>query len=135
MRQLAITAAFVLAGGIAALGQQPAPAPAERDRTAATDTDRNPSKKDVDVTYGRIKELTAGKKVVIDVDDALDKDFDLTDKDIRVQLAKGLNVGDPVKVTETDKKGKKTVQIVRHTGGGVQHGDQERARTTDKPNK
>ena len=79
---------------------------------------------DTDVTYGRIKELTAGHKVVINVDNAPDKSFDLTDKDVAVKLAKGLKVGDPVKVQEHDVAGKtKSVMITKHTGGGVTHGD------------
>lgn len=79
---------------------------------------------DKDVTYGRIKELTAGKKVVINVDNAPDKTFEMTDKDVAVHLAKGLKVGDPVKVQEHEVAGKtKSVMISKHTGGGVTHGD------------
>ena len=79
---------------------------------------------DKDVTYGRIKELTAGQKVVINVDNAPDKSFDLTDKDVAVKVAKGLKVGDPVKIQEHDVAGKtKSVTITKHTGGGVTHGD------------
>lgn len=79
------------------------------------------------VTYGRVKELTAGQKVVIDVDNAVDKTFDLADKDVRVSLAKGLKVGDPVMISELDNQGKKSVRIVRHSGGGVKHGDRTAA--------
>jgi uncharacterized protein YceK len=79
---------------------------------------------DKDVTYGRIKELTAGQKVVINVDNAPDKTFDMTDKDVAVKLGKGLKVGDPVKVQEHEVAGKtKSVTITKHTGGGVTHGD------------
>jgi hypothetical protein len=79
---------------------------------------------DADVTYGRIKELTAGQKVVINVDNAPDKSFDLSDKDVAVKLGKGLKVGDPVKIQEHDVAGKtKSVTISKHTGGGVKHGD------------
>jgi hypothetical protein len=79
---------------------------------------------DKDVTYGRIKELTAGQKVVINVDNAPDKSFDLTDKDLTVKLGKGLKVGDPVKIQEHDVAGKtKSVTISKHSGGGVKHGD------------
>jgi hypothetical protein len=81
-----------------------------------------------DVTYGRIKEITAGQKVVVDVDDAIDKSFDLTDKDVAVKLASGLKVGDPVKITERSVAGKtKSVQITRHAGGNVSHGDKKTA--------
>jgi len=86
-----------------------------------------------DVTYGRVKELTAGQKVVIDVDNAVDKTFDLNDKDVTVKLASGLKVGDPVKVTEHSVAGKtKSVAITRHTGGGVSHGDKKSAAAENK---
>jgi hypothetical protein len=76
------------------------------------------------VTYGRVKELTAGQKVVINVDNALDKTFDLSDKDVAVKLGKGLKVGDPVKVKEHEVAGKtQSVVITKHTGGGVTHGE------------
>lgn len=79
---------------------------------------------DKDTTYGRIKELTVGKKVVINVDNAPDKTFDMGDKDVAVHLAKGLKVGDPVKVQEHEVAGKtRSVSITKHTGGGVTHGD------------
>jgi hypothetical protein len=79
---------------------------------------------DTDVTYGRIKELTPGQKVVINVDNAPDKSFDLADKDLSVKLGKGLKVGDPVRIQEHDVAGKtKSVMISKHTGGGVKHGD------------
>jgi sRNA-binding protein len=79
---------------------------------------------DHDVTYGRIKELTAGQKVVINVDNAPDKTFDMTDKSVKVTMAKTLKVGDPVKIQEHEVAGKtKAVTITKHTGGGVKHGD------------
>lgn len=80
-----------------------------------------------DVTHGRVKEFTAGQKLVIDVDKAIDKDYDLTDKNINFKVAKGLKVGDPVKITERRTAGdKKSIQIVKHSGGGVKHGDADR---------
>jgi hypothetical protein len=86
-----------------------------------------------DVTYGRVKEITAGQKVVIDVDNAMDKSFDLTDKDVAVKLAPGLKVGDPVKVTEHSVAGKtKRVEITHHAGGGVSHGDKKSAAAEKK---
>lgn len=97
--------------------------PSEHSRARA-DT----KKTDTDVTYGRIKELTPGQKVVIDVDNAPDKTFNLSDKDVTVHLGKGQKVGDPVKVTEGEVLGKtKTVTIAKHTGGGVAHGDKDPA--------
>jgi len=79
---------------------------------------------DHDVTYGRIKEVTSGDKVVINVDNALDKTFSLHDKNVTVKMAKTLKVGDPVKIKEHEVAGKTTtVTITKHTGGGVAHGD------------
>jgi hypothetical protein len=80
-----------------------------------------------DTSYGKVKEITAGKKVVIDVDNAIDKDFDLTDRDVTYKVAKDLKVGDTVKIVERDAAGKKkTVEIAKHAGGGVKHGDADR---------
>ena len=100
----------------------------DRSRPERTYRDRG----DADVTYGRIKELNAGRKVVIDVDNAIDKSFDLTDNDESVNMAADLKVGDPVKVTEPKVNGKKTVEIIHHAGGGVRHGDQDTAARADR---
>jgi hypothetical protein len=79
---------------------------------------------DKDVTYGRIKELTAGKKVVINVDNAPDKTFEMASKDVKVRMGKGLKAGDPVKIQEHEVAGvTKSVIITKHTGSGVTHGD------------
>jgi hypothetical protein len=88
-----------------------------------------------DVTYGRVKEMTAGQKVVIDVDNAMDKSYDLTDKDMSMKMASGLKVGDPVKITETDRNGKKMVNIVKDRSAHAKHGDKTRSeevKTSDK---
>ena len=82
---------------------------------------------DADVTYGRVKEFTAGRKIVLDVDNAPDKSFDLTDEDTKVTLPTGVKIGDPVKVTERTVNGKNIVQIAQHSGGGVKHGDKTRS--------
>lgn len=87
------------------------------------------------VTYGRVKEMTAGQKITLDVDNAVDKTFDLTDKTVATKVASGLKVGDPVKITEWSDMGKtKRVQIVKHAAAGVKHGDktaaQEKAAAT-----
>jgi hypothetical protein len=112
---------FIL-GTTALFGQTPAPPPDSTRTRAETKTT------DVDATFGRVKELTAGNKVVIDVDNSVDKTFDLTDKDLKVNLAKGLKVGDPVKIVEHEKLGKThTVTITKHSGGGVPHGDKDPA--------
>jgi hypothetical protein len=120
-----LTATFIL-GTTLMFGQATTP-PVEgtpgntRARTEGKATDK-------DATYGRVKELTAGQKVVIDIDNAVDKSFDLSDKDLKVTMAKGLKVGDTVKVVEREKLGKTTaVTITKHSGGGVAHGDKDPA--------
>jgi ribosomal protein L21E len=120
------TTSLLLSGATALFGQATTP-PADAHKTetrARTDA----KKTDTDVTYGRIKEFTAGQKVVVDIDNAVDKSFDLTDKDLTVKMGKGLKVGDPVKVTEHEVMGKtKSVTIAKHSGGGVAHGDKDPA--------
>ena len=121
-----IAAAFVALGTSALCGQATPPPATEREHTMGAKA--KAAAADTDVTYGRIKEMTAGQKVVIDVDDAMDKTYDLTDKDVNIKVAKGLKVGDPVKITEHDAPGKnKSVMITKHTGGGVKHGDKDTA--------
>jgi hypothetical protein len=128
MRQLPIlTTALIVFGASTLFGQATTPA---KDRAPAADTRARAkaAATDTDVSYGRIKELTPGQKVVIDVDNAVDKTFDLSDKDLSVKLAKGLKVGDPVKVNEHEVAGKtKSVTITKHAGGGVAHGDKDPA--------
>jgi ribosomal protein S17 len=79
---------------------------------------------------GRIKTLETGKKVEIDVRDGMDREFDLTEHDTHVSLAPGLQVGDTVKVTETESDGRKTVTIARYEGSAMA-GD-ETARAGDR---
>lgn len=118
---LMMTATLLLTTGGAVVAQVPPPL----DRPADTRS-RATATKDKDVTYGRIKELTAGQKVVIDVDNAPDKTFELASKDVSVNLAKGLKVGDPVQVREHDVAGKTTsVKITKHTDKNVPHGDKD----------
>jgi len=114
MKRIILTglAMILFAGFTTAIAQEPPPT------TTKARTGDNP-----DVTYGRVKEFTAGQKIVLDVDNQVDKSFDLTDKDVKVTLAKSLKVGDPVKVTERTVNGKKVVNIAHHAGGGVKHGD------------
>jgi hypothetical protein len=117
------TTALLLTGGSALFAQAPQ-TPTDRDATATTKARAKDAVSDADVTYGRIKELTAGQKVVINVDNAPDKTFDLADKDLSVKLPKGLKVGDTVKINEHSVLGKtKSVTISKHSGGGVTHGD------------
>lgn len=113
----ALLAALPCVIGVAVAQDAPTPAPQARAERAATP----------DTTYGKVKEFTAGQKLVIDVDDAIDKNFDLTDRDVTYKLASGLKVGDTVKIVERDAAGKKkTVEVAKHSGGGVKHGDADR---------
>ena len=126
MRQLLVLETALVVFGASALFGQPTTPPADRQPPSGTKAREKAAVTDTDVSYGRIKELTAGQKVVIDVDNAVDKTFDLSDKDLSVKLAKGLKVGDPVKVNEREVAGKtKAVTITKHAGGGVAHGDKD----------
>lgn len=78
-----------------------------------------------DPTYGRVKEFSAGKKLVIDINNAPDKSYDLA-KETNVVVAPGLKVGDPVKISESEVAGKKTVNIAMDNTPGVEHGDPQK---------
>jgi hypothetical protein len=80
---------------------------------------------DRDATYGRIKEFTAGQKLVVDINNAPDKNYDLA-KERDVVVPQGLKVGDTVKITERDLNGKKTVNIAMDSTPGVQYGDPQK---------
>ena len=126
MRQLPILAATLVLFGAGELMAQATPA--DKEHGTSTKERAKAAVTDADVSYGRIKELTAGQKVIIDVDNAVDKTFDLADRDLKVKLAKGLKVGDTVKVNEHEVAGKTTaVTITKHSGGGVAHGDSDPA--------
>src|SRR3954451_11258468 len=73
------------------------------------------------VSYGRVKEFTAGQKLVIDIDNAVDKNYDLTDTNTTYKVAKDLKAGDTVMITEREVSSKKTIEVVKHSGGGVKH--------------
>jgi ribosomal protein L21E len=123
-------ASMLIASMICSFGLLAQEPNAPKERSATPQADRAAPDADADMTYGRIKEFTAGQKIVIDVDNAIDKTFDLTDKDKAITVENELKVGDPVMVTERDRDGKDAVHITKHTGGGVQHGD--RTTPTDK---
>ena len=113
-------ASVLLAGAVSA---QDLPIPTVRDQGPQT-------------TYARVKELTPDKKIVLDVNNAPDKTFDLTNRSGTVTIAKELKVGDPVRVIERWVDGKRVVEIAYHSGEGVAHGDKnpeaDRARATDR---
>jgi hypothetical protein len=77
-----------------------------------------------DATYGRVKEFKAGEKLVIDINNAPDKSYDLA-KEHDVVVAPGLKVGDPVKISESEVAGKKTINIAMDNTPGVEHGDKK----------
>jgi hypothetical protein len=81
---------------------------------------------DVELLYGRIKELKGGQKIVIQVDNGPDKTYNLADKDKSIKVAEALAIGDPVKVMES--KDSKGVQIVRD----VKAGQGQRSRSEEK---
>ncbi len=112
----------LLLGGAASLFAQ-APQTTPQNRPQQSTAERTTT--DHDATYGRVKEFTAGQKIVIDVNNAPDKSYDLA-KDKDVMVAPGLKVGDPVKITENEANGKKMVNIAMDNNPNVQHGDKDR---------
>ena len=121
MKQFAYLAALVLTGSFCPLPAQEAGKPTPEDVVKA----RSKDDKQDGVTYGRIKEVKAGQKIVVAVDGAPDKTYNLADAKRTITLAEGLAIGDPVKVMGTDKKGAKTVQIVRDIQAGSRSRDRK----------
>lgn len=111
--------AGLLAGGTLLMGQ-------DNNRPRAESQGQAERTEKANVTFARVKEFNAGKKLVLDVDDAIDKSFDLTQTDPTVKVPAGLKVGDPVKVTENTVNGKKSVDIALDAEGGAKHGDKDR---------
>jgi hypothetical protein len=111
-RVLAVLA-LALTASLSAPAQQATPTPAQPEPPSAEQPDT--SSKDINVIYGRIKEVKAGQKIVIQVDNARDKTYNLADKERAIKISDDLAIGDPVKVLEA--KGTKAVHIVRDTGG------------------
>lgn len=105
-------------------GQKPTPTPQSIDTKAVNE------KKNTDAVYGKIKEVTNGQKIVIAIDNRLDKTYNLGDAKKVVRVAEGLAVGDSVKVLETDVKGNPTVDIVRNVDAAGTN-DQQRARAAE----
>jgi hypothetical protein len=79
------------------------------DQSGAEQADKRT--KDTEVVYGRIKEVKAGQKIVIQVDKAPDRTYNLMDKERIIHVSEDLAVGDPVKVLVAKRT--KSVQIVR----------------------
>jgi hypothetical protein len=104
MRSFLFTA-LVIAGAIPGLPQQSG--------KSGSDQTQSRSRKESGATYGKIKEVKAGDKIVIAIDGAPDKTYSLADAKRTITVAEGLAIGDPVKVLETDNKDAKSVQIVR----------------------
>ena len=75
MRTKVIAAVLAFAPYFVATAQTPVPPPSSAERTAQTDG-----------AHGRVKEFTAGQKIVIAVDNAPDKSYDLTDKDMTFKV-------------------------------------------------
>jgi hypothetical protein len=115
MRALTLVLALLLAAGLSASAGQATQKP-----------------EGTQVTYGRLKQMTKDQKVVIAIDKAPDKTYNLNSGDTSVNVAEGLVVGDHVKVTESERDGRKHVEIARQTGPEGQ-GGQERSRTQEQP--
>jgi hypothetical protein len=124
MRQFACFVALVLSGSFCPAAQDTSKPASDHAAQA-----ENRAGKDDGGSFGRIKEVKAGQKIVIQIDGAPDKTYNLADAQKTITIAEGLAVGDPVKVLETDKRGVKSVQIVRDVRPDAQRRDQERSRT------
>jgi hypothetical protein len=125
MRHFALLSALVLTNAIFAGAQEtqnPTPTPDQIDTRAVDDLHKNTK-----AIYGRIKDVTDGQKIVIDVDRGRNRTYSLNDPKAVIRVADGLAVGDPVKVLDTKVKGNRTVDIVRNVEADSQH----RARTVD----
>ena len=125
MRNFQLLSALMLSGAVfagAQDAQSPTPQPDKID-TKAVDSNKN-----TDAVYGRIKNVTTGQKIVIEVDKGRDKTYNLADPKVAVRVAEGLAVGDPVKVLESKTKGNRAVDIVRNVDAG---NGQQRSRATD----
>ena len=114
---------LVVAGSLSVPAQQAKSPTPQPDDVLSAKTEKSA---DVDLVYGRIKELKGGQKIVIQVDNAPDKTYNLAGKDKAVTVADALAVGDRVKVMES--KETKGVQIVRD----VKADQGERSRTDSK---
>ena len=125
------TTAILLTGGSALFAQAPTTAAKDQDHSANAKTKAKAAASDADVTYGTVKELTAGQKVVIAVDNAIDKTFDLTDKDVSVKLPANLKVGDTVKVNEHSVMGKTKTAVI--TKAAAKSAGKTADKTADKP--
>jgi hypothetical protein len=113
MRQFALLSALILASGVFAAAQEsrePLPRPGQIDTTRP-----QARAEDTDAIFGKIKEMEGKNRIVIAVDNAPDKTYNLTDKKKTVRLADGLAVGDRVKVLEHENGENETVDIVRDT--------------------
>jgi hypothetical protein len=119
MRYSTLAFGLILACGLPAAAQQ------QPDRS--TEENRKRTADDVKVIYGKLKEVTKGSKVVVQLEQSPDRTFDLKDKDTSVNIAEGLAVGDHVKVSESKKNGRHHVEIARQTAGT----DGERSRSQD----
>jgi hypothetical protein len=105
MRSFALFTVLVFAGAVPALPQEAGKSPSDQTQSR--------SRKEPGATYGKIKDVKAGEKIVIAIDGAPDKTYSLADAKRTITVAEGLAIGDAVKVLETDNKNAKSVQIVR----------------------
>ena len=99
---------LLVAGSLSIPAQQAKSPNPQPDEVLSAKTEKSA---DVNLVYGRIKDLKGGEKIVIQVDNAPDKTYNLADKDKTITVADALAVGDRVKVMES--KETKGVQIVR----------------------
>ena len=126
MRHFALLSALVISQATFALAQNtqgPTPQPGQIDSKAPENVNKN-----TEAIYGKIKTVTAGDKIVVDVDKGRDRTYNLADPKVAVRVAEGLAIGDSVKILEGKTKGNRTIDIVRNTDGG----GEQRSRTADQ---
>ena len=112
------------------------PATTQQNKTATPTPDgvaaEAASDKSGNVTYGRIKQVQAGQKIVISVENGKDQTYNLSSPRTGISVAEGLAVGDAVKILESKQKNARSVQIVRDVRPDAGQTEHQRGRTSDK---
>lgn len=125
---MALSAAAVFAVAYAASAQTGSTADTTAGKTMAQTTETKhtgpgPNTKTKGKTViGTVKELDAGKKIVVTGPKNKDYSFDLNDSDTTANVDPAVAVGNKVKVVQsTDDAGKKTLTVSPYTGKAAMH--------------
>lgn len=114
-------AAAALTAGLCFAQQGPTPQPEQVEAEAAN----------VQGVYGKIKDVKAGDKIVIEVEKGRDRTYSLADPKKTISVADGLAIGDKVKIVESGRRSNKSIQIVRDVRDGSGESG-ERSRTGEQ---